>query len=393
MEPRWEETEEIADAPSFDETAPFEPGKSAAEMTGREFAESVGEGSNYPSDTYTSLGPTLEVMQAPFIVKDAAMLAAKSPSLIKRGVQAATGGVRDAIANYLKKKAADTSFEALGATVKQAKELGPEGQQALGRVALDKNVVGFGRTPENMLQRAEVFADDAGAKIGEFRQLADDAVVGPGTSIPEVPTAGSMKGVLERELGKKYGPGLHAGERGALDDALDELVVRNPQTLDDWAGAATDLNKHATKQASMMQSAEPATDVANIISRENTAAINARLAPADEAAYGMARQEFGQAAKMREMLGREQARGATGGETPFSRSALMNKMLSPQSRATAMDKVADLIKTNPQALGKNSQALMTAAQRGRAALASTMYVLQQQDPEFRQQMRELSEQE
>lgn len=394
----------------------------------------------YPTSSYTSLGPTLEVMQAPFIAKDVAMLAVKSPALIKGGVQALKGAapaIRTKLSEYLSKKAGEAYFDSLGATVKQATELGPEGQAALGRFAKDKDIIGFGRSSEDALKRTIPYEQQAGKSLGALRDTADFRAIGEGA---QTPTVKDLATKAEAELAGKYRSGAEAAP-GELDRALEELYKAAPvnksstgeevaQAMDNVGGGlpantydevralqegphpelyqefpylhdkptftemfdtSTRLNKAAENLGSVMQPHGATTDVANVVARTEREAIQPFLDPAEKLGYQESADVFGKTKKLQKMLGREQARGATGGETPFSKHAIMDKFLSPQSRGVMMDKVSEMLKVNPQAFGKASGPLLSAMGRGRAALASTIFVLQQQDPEFREQAHSLME--
>lgn len=58
----------------------------------------------------------------------------------------------------------------------------------------------------------------------------------------------------------------------------------------------------------------------------------------------------------------------------------------PASSAVALDKIGDLVQSSPEAFGKFASTLQEAAKRGNHALAVTHFLLQQQDPEYRQQV-------
>lgn len=68
------------------------------------------------------------------------------------------------------------------------------------------------------------------------------------------------------------------------------------------------------------------------------------------------------------------------------------KTLAPRitsSVAVGMDKIGNLIKSSPQAFGKFANVLQNAAQRGSQALGATHFLLQQQNPEYQQLMKNI----
>lgn len=62
-----------------------------------------------------------------------------------------------------------------------------------------------------------------------------------------------------------------------------------------------------------------------------------------------------------------------------------------QTAAIGLDKLGDMVKNNPQAFGKFSNALNQAASRGKNALGAVHFILQQQSPEYREQIKNLKD--
>jgi hypothetical protein len=145
-----------------------------------------------------------------------------------------------------------------------------------------------------------------GSAIGGFRQEAGTA----------------PKDLLDKAItsvSPKYASGVHAGERGALDKAIETvkgIVGENP-THADYAKAATALNDYATANK-IYQPVTAATDLANAISRENNAGIGQSLGADKAAAYLKSLSDekayktlepFFQRGELREMAGRGGVRG------------------------------------------------------------------------------------
>ncbi len=65
----------------------------------------------------------------------------------------------------------------------------------------------------------------------------------------------------------------------------------------------------------------------------------------------------------------------------------------PKLANTALNKLPDILKSAPEAFGKYAKPLMSAMQRGGTSLGATHYVLQNSDPEYRQMLKDMQENE
>lgn len=169
-------------------------------------------------------------------------------------------------------------------------------------------------------------------------------------------------------------------------------------TLSDLNQMATDLNASAEKAKGLMQPSDATTDVANLVSREANSAIESLLTPEEVAQYRAGRLDYTKLQQIQKML-KHQTAGELSGRTalPVSKFGVFSRMankIAPHSMWGALDKkLADVLQKAPQYFGKNTAALQEAAQKGGNALGVTMYMLQQRDPEFRETMRKLSEED
>jgi len=69
----------------------------------------------------------------------------------------------------------------------------------------------------------------------------------------------------------------------------------------------------------------------------------------------------------------------------------LGEKYGPQTVAVGASKIDDILKSNPQILGKYAPILSKAVQRGAQALGANHYVLWENDPEYREKLRQLDE--
>lgn len=317
-----------------------------------------------------------------------AQLAGGAVELGMKGASAATEGVRGGVSKWLGKKAEEQAVKSYGPTTTNLAEIGsPDDVRALGRYGLDKGIVTGGATPEEMMTKINPLNEAAGKTIGETRSLAGER----GSPL----SAKAISEQIRSRLGSKYGNGLYAGESGQFGNALNELTKQDPKTFSELSSAATDMNAFAKERNSLMQPTGATTDVANSVASTSDAGIKSLLTDPEQAAYAGAKEEFGQTQNIGHMVDRTQYRTLANGVTmPVSHLGVMQRglnMVVPHTRiATAADKISKALQTNPQAFGKNSQIIGEAIKRGKGALGSVIYMLQQQDPEFKQQMTDMN---
>ncbi len=287
--------------------------------------------------------------------------------------------VRNALAGWFEKKAAEQAAKAGGAGSSAAKELGSEGVRDYGRMLQEKNIVAPWRSPEKMNQVIQPQLKQAGEQVGMSRALASSR----GSS----PTVETLTGKINEELSSKYGTGLHAGENGSYTNAIDELTKQNPKDFQDLANVSTDMNAFAKNQNKLMQPSGATTDVANVISHESDAGIKGLLDPAEAAGYDVAKKDFGNLSLADKLTSGGEAKAfANTSSLPVSKFGALSRIVNtvaPHSAVMGLNKKVELIlRTKPEAFGEYSKVLSDAVQRGGSALASTMFVLQQQDPQF-----------
>lgn len=324
----------------------------------------------------------------------------------------------------LKTTANRAAFRATGGTIANAKELGDEGVQKLGRRALDSDLIGLNKDTDAMLAALDDLQGGAGKTIGDIRSLGDQLGGAPGVR--------DLVVKAEKTYGGKYASGLDSVDDRAYQRALEELyklekpipaatpgevvsthmagaadapagynaarvtqevgipeypVSGPPAGFTDIARKATEMNEFATRQGKLLQSGEPATDIANLISAENNAALRNVVGPEAAGRYDAALDTFGDSAQLRQLLEAKLAKETAGREGPGSvvRNVVQGVMdkYGNKGVALAADKLSEIVANNPQVLGKYAPVLTKAAARGAQSLSVTHFVLSQQDPEYR----------
>lgn len=152
-----------------------------------------------------------------------------------------------------------------------------------------------------------------------------------------------------------------------------------------FAKKATDLNAFASNEKSMLHPSNATTDVANTISAENDQALSRHLGSDKAKAYLESLAKESDAKKMTQMLEQKRARQLGKTTAPSSLPAQawhgITDRFGYALTAKSLDKLAQVVRASPAALGKYGPALVNL---GPAALATTAHLLMQNDPSFAQ---------
>lgn len=349
--------------------------------------------------------------------------------------------VRNALAGWFEKKAAEQAAKAGGAGSAAELELGAEGTRNYGRMLQDKGIVAPYRSSETSEQIVGGLKDVAGKEVGKARDIGDFRSI---TSGAKRPTTLDIERELQAKLGPKYNSGLESGQKGELDNAIEELRKLSPvnksttgeevgQTMENLGGSADDaylgarkvqegpnpemaesfpylhdnptftelfdkstaMNNAAKNARAIQRPSGALTDTADVLAQKSTEGLENFLDPAEAAGYKVAKQDWGDLSLAENLMAGKTAKGfANTSSIPVSKFGALSRILNevaPHSAIMGVNKkVETILRARPEAFGEYSKVLTDAVQRGGSALASTMFVLQQQDPQFNDAVKELN---
>lgn len=335
----------------------------------------------------------------------------KASSLISKGSVKASDALEAA--------AEKQSAKAMGAGTKEFKDI--EAVRRFGRQGLDEGVVTPMASTEKMLSRAEAIR----AKAGEGMEGVYNAIDDSGArSFNPLETAAKF----DDQFSPTYRTPINKSEVNQLENTIESILARgndnislkDAQKLKEEIGAvAFPKGKRPIDPTPKQQMAMDAYSVVNKsiddATSQGASKLNnpelSQLLKASKKGYSFGRQSedlltnklakeesgSGIAAQINNAVDYAQLVGAyfTGGltlgtlATKKAGEALIQKR--NQLSATGFDKLSRILSNAPQTLGKYQTALTSAAQRGTQALTATHFLLQQQDPEYRQRMQELED--
>lgn len=301
----------------------------------------------------------------------------------------------DDIAKYLGGKAEIQSAKALGLERATRKKLGEDLSKAVGRQGLDKKAISFGSSADDMIAVNKQIKKAAMDQRSAAYSAIDD--LGASTVSPQKIVKG-----LDETLGdfNKLSP-LNSAKLRQLDDIVEAVNQR---------GSGSISMKEAQKLIEEIDGAAkwdtakptPANKMAKAAYRYVRGAINEAAETASDKVdipglgdvVRKANREFSLAENTQELLANKFARdanksiGITDTITAVGAPVLLPakrlwESYGNQSLAIGLDNMSKLVKQNPQAFGKFSGVLSSAAKRGPQALGATHFVLQQQSPEYR----------
>lgn len=285
-------------------------------------------------------------------------------------------------------KAEKLAVSATGATGKQASQFA----DGTGRTLLDKGIVKFGRSQSGIAEAASDALDAEGGKIGSIvKGLSDKGAVGSreelvqglqskiaelGDNPGEAETVRKLKSILDDVAAGPEAPSLKAMED--TKRSFQSKVNYTDPDAQAAKAAAADLYKTQAEQ------------------------IATKADPEAGQAFQEAKSMFGQlrpvadAAERRAMT---TAQSPTGGLLDYVAygtagvpGVVAKKLVMPRvnsSLASSANGLAQMLQASPQAFGQFAKPLMDAAARGAPALAATHYLLQQNDPQYREKMKEM----
>lgn len=322
-------------------------------------------------------------------------------------------GLSGGVANKLDELAEVQGARALGLERATQKKLGQDATRAVGRQALDENILKIGSNTEDLIGRNEALKkaalssreaaykqiDDAGAS--QFDPLEVAAAV-------EDKVLGKMNRSYDdtKDIIKKLEPEL----QNILSRGDGNLPMMEAQQLVQNLGKKAKFDMSRSTQANDM-----AKDVYSTVRKYiNEAAGSDKVGiPGLKDVITGANKKYSVAKDADKLLQNKQARelgnktfgltdnvmgaGALASSNPiFAVPLIAAKKVSEkygnQTAAITADKLADFVRQSPEMLGKYRPVLEKAIQRGGSSVAVTNYLLQQKDPEYRKLMNEKQDQ-
>lgn len=326
-------------------------------------------------------------------------------------IGAATGKMGDVVANKLGSKALQKTAEMSAAktlhpTPTQTAEMGEQGMRRMGRAMLDTKAITPLGGADDITKQVDTGLEKYGQKIGKFLKKA--------TKTGELLTSADLTSALDdaqRAITNGRTGGYYDEVAHVFDKAKKTVLGGRPewqpltfetinqikgilQKAAPYKGTATDLvdRAHRATAKSVLTTLDDALNkISGSPAFQKNKATYGGLLDADQ----LARRQWGRET-VQPILTAQEARigtmGVVAGQGSLGVAAAATgvwKTLSKfgnQNTALAADWLAKNEVAAMKSLGKYGPALIRAAKQSPNALAVHMYVLSQQDPEFRMQM-------
>lgn len=300
------------------------------------------------------------------------------------------GGYADDLGQRFKNKAEELAVKATGATGKQAEGFADDA----GRQLLDRDLIRFGDTPENIAGRL----DDRISESGNNIQRALEKSKSQGAKIDLLEYLGKSETKVNelRRAGKFLEADAIEAQTNKIIENADRLGVDSfdPITMEN-------IKRESQAGINYMADAKPTVAGKKVGASMQREAVEDAMRGLDKnlsnqfveekSLYGLLNPIQKAAEKRSSQLNQSPFGGlgdiastAAGGGNPMYAAA--RRMVAPRlasSAAISMDKIGDVVQKSPQAFGKYAQVLQQASQRGPQGVASTHFLLQQSDPDYR----------
>jgi hypothetical protein len=341
-------------------------------------------------------------------------------SLIGAGIGGAGGAVAKLGGDFIANKAIPAAGKAIGklgdslrgsAEKFAVKATGATGKQAgnfaddAGRELLDRDLVRIFDTPEDIAGRVGGAVDDAGAGIERILQGLDDN--GVEASVMQV-TAGIRDKIDELS----QTPGNEKIIR-QLQGELDSLMERGQSRLPIGQAEVAKRNYQAQTNYASPEAEKKASAILARAFKDETEAAATAANPAAGKAFQEEKRLFGLLKPVQEAA---EQRASTLSQSPFGGlgdaaasaagasavgpvglvGAVGRRLVAPRlssMMAVSTDAIANVARSAPQKLGKFSQVIQNASQRGPQAVAATHFMLQQSNQEYRERLKQIEEED
>lgn len=317
-------------------------------------------------------------------------------------------------ANKLDEIAEVQGARALGLERGTQKKLGQDATRAVGRQALDENLLSIGANTEDLIARNNALKEAAmGARSAAYGQI-DKAGTSQFNPLDvalrvEKKVIGDMNPQYEdtKQLLKKLQPDID----NILSRGADNISMEEAQKLVQSLGKKAKFDMTRSSEANEM-----AKDVYQTVRQAiNEAAGSEKVGiPGIKETIEGANRKYSVAKDADKLLQNKQARelgnktfgltdnivagGAVAASNPILAVPLVaakkiSEKYGNQTAAITADKLADFVRQSPEMLGKYGPVLEKAVQRGGTSVAVTHHLLQQKDPEYRMKLNGMEEEQ
>jgi len=310
---------------------------------------------------------------------DAALDTAKGAAIggVTAGAMEGLSKLPGAVRSYSDQKA----LKSLGGNKAAFKEQIKRGTN-LGREAMDEGIIRPFSSTESMLERADLVKGSGWDKMSQTFKEAD--AIRPSFVPDEAAQA------VKNELGDFYRSPLNRDIAGQFDNTVEAIAMRgkNPVSLEEGQLLKKELDKigfpKGKRPVSPSEKQIMSQDASRIIADKISDSAEGVLGEQGRSLLKQGRAQYGTGKQsgdlLTDKLAREQSKGG------FSISDLIYKpissAISPQTQAWTGDKIAKVLQSAPQMLGKYAPQLQQAMHRGANAFAATNFLLHQQDPGY-----------
>lgn len=320
----------------------------------------------------------------------------------------------EAVGDSLTDFAEVQSFRAMGGDKSALNKMGMDKARSVGRAGLDNEIVTPLASTDDMLSRAEALKASGGAQMGQAYDAIDQAGVSTFNPL-------NVASSVDEQLGGFYRSPINRGETQQLENMLESIVqrgadnipLREAQSLKEEIGKVAFPNGGKINPDLITEKQRMAQEAYRIVNE----AIDSAAGSGDASAQALLREGkelYGAGANAERLLANRQAKEAgnkmfgltdtivgasglvgaipTGGMSAVAGAAVVGgkklaEKYGPQTLAVGADKLGEFLKRDPFAFGKYSSVLSQAAARGGNSLAASHYLLQQQDPEYRETLK------
>jgi len=314
----------------------------------------------------------------------------KLGKVLSRGSERAADALSDSAEKF--------AVKATGATGREAQQFAP----GAGRELLSRKLVRFADSPEKIAERVGDAADEAGARIGllmddldesGIKSSVDNIVANLEAKIKELDEVSGNEDII-RQIRNQIDSLYERGE-SLIPVSFGEKAKRNFQGKVNWASPEADkksaaIISNAFKEESERAASEASPQIGNLFKeRKKTFGL---LSPIQKAAERRA-STLNQSpiGGLGDIAAEAIADGKTLGATAIGRRIVAPRLASAMAIST--DAIANLARSAPQRLGRFAPIIQQAAQRGSQAVAATNYILQQSQPEYREMLRQMDEEQ